>query len=240
MVLTIAPFWLGQSEQVQAMDAGQQLGAISLYFLGAALIIFPMFALLRVAAAKVYASAMRRSVELGETAPEALSPQEHSAMTALGLLEPGAPPAPRWQTSRRFGSWVKTMPFRFAYGFIAVLFYFAGLIAPLHRPIQRPPREALGEPTARPDAPGSTILPPSRAPLTRSGTMRRALVILRENSGGGPPKQVHGSRTHICSGNRRRLGLAIRYRIQPIKAQPRRNIAHSFKSKNGSRSATGV
>lgn len=91
ILMKVAPFAIGNTEWVTGMTPPEQLRVITGYYLACSLLIVPLFVLLRLWAASIYAGAVREGVRLGGLTEESVSDREWTAIESAGWLR--LPPA---------------------------------------------------------------------------------------------------------------------------------------------------
>ncbi|MEM9353698.1 MAG: hypothetical protein AAGA92_11850, partial [Planctomycetota bacterium] len=107
MVLRIAPYFLGGSEEIAALPPAQQLAWLKSYYLAAGIVVLGGYLLTWLLAARVYAAAALRAFLSG--AGPKLTHVEQNAFASLGYqpTERAETGSPLWKTSRSFagGGW---------------------------------------------------------------------------------------------------------------------------------------
>jgi len=123
MILKAAPAFFNRGEKFAAMAPTDMLKLLNTYFFWACLVVFPAYVLLRLAAARIYASALLDAVQRGALDAEDLSPVEREALQRLNLLhvrpEPVRPPL------IKILAWAGTRAGRITAGVLAFFVWFA-------------------------------------------------------------------------------------------------------------------
>jgi hypothetical protein len=80
-------FWPQMNPALADLSAARALSALNHYYFWCALAMFPAYVALRVVAGRIYAAAIVRAVQLGQTTDSSLHRVERDALQRLGLLE---------------------------------------------------------------------------------------------------------------------------------------------------------
>ena len=123
MILMSIPMSPELQDYLNTLPPEKQVQIGKLYFLGAAVFIFPAYVALRWWAARIYASAVSQMMARGEIKPEELSPAERLGFPPEVINAPDA--AAEWRRRDAVLSWTLSAPFRFGAG---VLVFFAWLV----------------------------------------------------------------------------------------------------------------
>lgn len=123
-ILKTSPmFWMHNSPALSALTSAQVTASLKGYFFWCALVVLPAYVILRLAAARIYASGLLSLVERGEIAASDLASGERDMLERLGLL------AVRAQRERhafvRFIAWTGTRLGRGVGAVILVLVWFS-------------------------------------------------------------------------------------------------------------------
>lgn len=86
LVLTVAPTFLANvAPRLETLTAGEAAEFLDLYYLGAGLLVFPLFLLPRLAAARIYAGAVAGALRLGRVELEQLPAAARELLGALPI-----------------------------------------------------------------------------------------------------------------------------------------------------------
>jgi hypothetical protein len=121
MVLTILPIFFPQmNASLSELTQKQTIGILNRYYFWAALLFLPAFVLLRWVAARIYATALLKSVQSGATDEEKLSELEWQTLHRLDLLrvQPVSRKHPAIEIASRAGTKVGWMAARFLTGLV--------------------------------------------------------------------------------------------------------------------------
>ena len=99
-------FWPQMNSALGELSPAQALSTLNHYFFWSALAVFPFYVALRLVAARIYAGAILRAVQLGQTPVCELRPLERQILERLGLTE--LRPKPRRSELVRFIAWSGT------------------------------------------------------------------------------------------------------------------------------------
>jgi hypothetical protein len=151
-ILKVTPmFWPQMNPALADLSATRALSALNHYYFWCALVMFPAYVALRVVAARIYAAAVLRTVQLGQTTDASLHRVEREALDRLGLLELRLKPQRSalvrfvtWSTTR-VGRVVATTALIFlGFAFVAQIyisefFCYHGALAWLNQPLVQLP-----------------------------------------------------------------------------------------------------
>jgi len=149
---TTPMFWPQMNPALADLSATRALGALNHYYFWCALVMFPAYVTLRVIAGRIYAAAVLRAVQLGQTTDAGLHPVERGALERLGLLE--LRPRPQRSALLRFVAWSTTRAGRavattaliiLSFAFVAQIyisefFCYHGALGWLNQPLVQLPR----------------------------------------------------------------------------------------------------
>jgi hypothetical protein len=151
-VLKVAPTFLQQAHpQMEFLTDAEVVRMLNRYFFWCGIYIFPAFALLRVVAARVYASALVEGLQRGWFCHESLGSFEARALQRLNLVYPRPEPRRhpvlkivRWAGTRLGRGVSYTLLFFIWFGliaqtYIAQFFKFSGSVAWLNQPLIHAP-----------------------------------------------------------------------------------------------------
>src|SRR5262249_15507848 len=79
--------WPQMNPALADLSGARALNALNHYYFWCALVVFPAYVALRVVAARIYAAAILRAVQLGQTTHSSLHAVEQQMLDRLGLLE---------------------------------------------------------------------------------------------------------------------------------------------------------
>ena len=124
MWLSAVPsFFPNINPKLSQFTPAQTIDFLNTFYFWAALAFFPAFVFLRIISAKIYASAILKSVQSGAISQESLAENEWQALHRLGLLEiqAVAPKPVLW----RIVAWAGTRAGRITAGFLTALVWFS-------------------------------------------------------------------------------------------------------------------
>jgi hypothetical protein len=116
-------FWMHNRPELGNLSREQVVAMLNGYFFWSAIVVVPAFVMLRVAAARIYASGIIALVRSGKIGESELAPTEREALSRLGLLGLGAEP-PRHRLVR-FITWTGTRVGRVVGGIVLALVWFS-------------------------------------------------------------------------------------------------------------------
>lgn len=129
-ILKTSPmFWMQKHPELVYVSDALLLKMLNDYFFWCALLMLPAYVLLRVLAARVYASAIMASVQSGNIQPAALAVYERETLDRLGLLE--TRPSRERHVFVRFLAWTGTRVGR-VLGGAALFFTWFGFVAQIY------------------------------------------------------------------------------------------------------------
>ena len=124
MVMKIYPMFAPQNHpEIASMTDPQLLKYLNDYFFRCAIWVLPAFVILRLVAARIYASAILPLVQCGKLQPAALSEIEREHLERLGLLN--VQPGPERHLFIRLIAWTGTRVGRIASGIALFLIWFS-------------------------------------------------------------------------------------------------------------------
>jgi hypothetical protein len=144
-------FWPQMNPALADLSAPRALSALNHYYFWCALVMFPAYLALRMVAARIYAAAVLRAVQLGQTIDSRLHPVERAVLERLGLLEL-RPRPPRsawlrfvtWSTTRAGRAVATTALIMLSFAFVAQIyisefFCYHGALGWLNQPLVQLP-----------------------------------------------------------------------------------------------------
>jgi hypothetical protein len=123
-VMKTAPaFWSQSFPESKVLTPAEITGALGYYYLWCGVLVLPLFILLRVLAAKIYAAGILHGVRQGRIVPARLAENERLALERLDLAH--ARPRPQSHLLLRAAAWAATRAGRVVSGFALVALWFA-------------------------------------------------------------------------------------------------------------------
>jgi hypothetical protein len=122
ILASVVMFLPGINPGLADLTPAETVRVLDRYYFWSALFVFPAFVVLRIAAARIYGSALLKAVQHGAIAPDALAENEWQALHRLDLLqvEPPRLRHPVW----RIVTWAGTRAGGITFGFLTALTWF--------------------------------------------------------------------------------------------------------------------
>jgi len=122
-------FWPQMNPALVDLSPGQALHALNHYYFWCALVMLPAYVVLRLMAARLYATAILRAVHSGQTTGSILHPVEQETLTRLGLLQSRS--KPQRSLLVRLVTWSTTRAGRIV-GTVALIFLGFAFVAQVY------------------------------------------------------------------------------------------------------------